>query len=143
MKNRKQLIEEILENFRALARRIITEGHRGLERCPITPTQAQILFIVLRQKNISVKELAEKLSISPSAVVQLIEGLVESEYLIKTNHPEDHRFVQIAPSEKAIDQIKKFKSCFVKKIATLFDNLSDDELIQYNKLNKKILRKDN
>ena len=143
MKNRKQLIEEIIENFRTLARRIMTEGHRGLERCPITPAQAQILFIVMRQKNISVKEMAEKLSISPSAVVQLIEDLVKNGYLIRKNHPQNHRFVQITPSEKAIDPIKKFKSCFIKKIATLFDNLSDEELLQYNELIQKIISKNN
>jgi len=141
MPNRKQLIEEIIKSFRALKRKILSESQWGLEKCPITPAQAQLLFIVMRHQNISVKELAEKLSVSSSAVAQLIEDLAKEGYLIRKNNPKDHRLVQIAPSEKAIDQIKKFKSCFVKKIATLFDNLSDDELIQYNKLNKKILRK--
>jgi len=69
--------------------------------------------------------------------------LVKNGYLVRENNPKDHRFVQIAPSEKTITQIKKFKARFLKKVATLFDNLSDNELIQYNKLNKKILKKDN
>jgi len=141
MPNRKKLIEEIIDNFKTLARKIMTKGQEGLGKCPITPTQAQLLFIVLRHQNISVKELAEKLTISSSATVQLIEGLIENGYLIKKNNPKDHRFVQIAPSQKTITQIKKFKSLFLKKVAALFDGLSDNELVQYNKLNKKILRK--
>jgi DNA-binding MarR family transcriptional regulator len=140
MVNRKKIIEEIIENFRTLARRIMAEGHRGLERCPITPTQAQILFIVLRQKNISVKELAEKLAISSSAVVQLIEELVKKGYLIRKNNPKDHRFVEIAISETTKKQAKLLKRNFFKQLISLFNNLSDTELIQYNYLNKKILR---
>jgi len=141
MINRKKIIEEIIDSFGVIKRKIIGESQLGLGKCPFTPAQMQILFIVLRQKNISVKEIAEKLAISSSAVVQLIEDLVKSEYLIKTNHPEDHRFVQIAPSEKTITQIKKFKARFLKKVAALFDGLNDNELIQYNRLNKKILKK--
>jgi DNA-binding MarR family transcriptional regulator len=140
MVNRKKIIEEIIDSFRLLKRKIVEEKLES-GKCPITFSQAQILFIVLRQKNISVKELAEKLAISSSAVVQLIEELVKNGYLVRKNNPKDHRFVQIAPSEKTITQIKKFKSRFLKKVAALFDDLSDNELIQYNKLNKKILKK--
>jgi DNA-binding MarR family transcriptional regulator len=142
MVNRKKIIEEIIDSFRLLKRKIMEEKLES-GKCPITFSQAQILFIVLRQKNISVKELAEKLAISSSAVVQLIEELVKNGYLVRKNNPKDHRFVQIAPSEKTITQIKKFKSRFLKKVAALFDDLSDNELLQYHKLNKKILKKDN
>jgi len=90
-----------------------------------------------------VKELAEKLAIPSSAVAQMVEDLVGNGYLVRTNHPKDHRFVQLTLSEKARVQIKQFKAAFIKKVAALFESLSDNELLQYHKLNKKILKKDN
>jgi DNA-binding MarR family transcriptional regulator len=141
MIDREKIIEEIIESFRVLLRKIMAEGKRGLEKCPLTPTQAQLLFIINCRQNISVKELAEKLAISSSAVAQMVEDLVENGYLVRTNHPKDHRFVQLNLSEKARAQIKQFKAAFIKKVATLFEGLSDNELIEYHYLSKRILKK--
>jgi len=141
MIDREKIIEEIIESFRVLARKIMAEGKRGLEEYPLTPTRVQFLFIINCHQNIGVKELAEKLAISSSAVAQMVEDLVENGYLVRTNHPKDHRFVQLTLSEKARAQIKQFKAAFIKKVAALFESLSDNELIEYYDLNKRILKK--
>jgi len=141
MISRKQIIEEIISSFRVIKRKIMAENQWSPQRQHITPTQVQILLIVMHHEGISVKEIAKILSISSSAVAQLVNGLVENGYLIRENSPDDHRFVQIKLSCEIKKHAKAMKARFLRKVSTLFDALDDNEIVQYNNLNKKILEK--
>lgn len=104
----------------------------------ITPSQWMVLKLIDQQKEVSVKALAKKLSISSSATTQLIDGLVKEEYVQRKENPDDRRSILLTLHKKAHTRMKAMKKEAFKQLSKLFDALTDEELDQYLALNRKI-----
>lgn len=74
-------------------------------------------------EGISLKELAENLNLSSSAVSVMVEMLVQKKVLMRRNSPVDRRQVLITLSDAAWREVENFDSSCEK----FFDNLSADE----------------
>lgn len=105
----------------------------------ITPSQGFVLRFVGENNSANVKAIAQALNITSSAATQLIDGLVEKGYLIRKGNPDDRRVIALSLSEKAKKLFKEFKEQRLQKMLELFDPLTDEELVQYTTLNKKIV----
>ena len=57
----------------------------------------------------------------------------------KKKEPDDRRTVNLTLSEKAITQFNSIKNKSFSEFFSLFEVLSDDELLDYYKLNNKII----
>lgn len=143
MENRKKLIEEIMTNFHAMKNKMHVQGAQTGSKDGITHSQLFVLAIIERNQNIGIKEISEKLNISPSATTQLVDGLVENGYVVRKADSEDRRALQLELSPKGTKQIAELKDKRMKMMSALFDVLSDKELEIYLKLHKKILSKIN
>lgn len=143
MENRKKQIEGVIECMHAIRRKIASEGgyftDTGAKR--ITPSQWYVLLMVERNENIGVKEIAGLIGITSSAATQLINELVKKGYIIRKGKLEDRRALSIMLSDKSRKQIRSMKKQGFKKLIALFSILSDNELITYCELNKKIADK--
>jgi DNA-binding MarR family transcriptional regulator len=141
MANRKQLIEEILNNFHAIRLKIKTKFAKAGNCNPITPSQWMVLRMIADGESSTVKDISNAMSMSSSAATQLVDGLVENGYVIRQNDPKDRRLVRITLSPRGKKHILKMKEIRIKEMSELFDVLTDAELGTYLHLNHKIASK--
>lgn len=140
MKNRKQLIEEILNSFHGLRHKMKAKSF-NLEKNRITHSQWFVLGIIEHCKGASIKDISGMLEMSSSAVTQLVDGLVKNGYVLRHDNPKDRRSLQLEVSPKGKKQIGVLKEKRINEMSKLFDALSDRELKIYLRLHKKIMSK--
>lgn len=141
MKNRQKTIEEILSSFGKIKHQL--SPHKCLQPKPdMTHSELQIFHLIKQKQGITVKEIAEQLSISPSAVTQVVNKLIEKDFLQKEQSTDDKRSIKLSLSEKSQKIGNKIKKIVFKQLAPIFDTLSDEDLEKYLELNKKLIEKD-
>lgn len=143
MQQRKKLIEDILSSIHAFGQRCKTKPELSGQKPQITHSQWYVLSIIEHSKSVSVKEIAQILGISPSAITQLVDGLVDSEIVTRSENPTDRRTTQLSLSTKGLKQIQTIKKEKMEVFATLFEALSDSELTTYHRLQQKLLKQIN
>ena len=139
MTNRKQKVEELLENLQSFKRAMAFHVSGNMKIPRITPSQWGVLMFVEERGESTVKNAAKALGITSSATTQLIDGLVASGYVVRETPAKDRRTVIISLSKKTKTQVDKMKKEGLRKFLKLFEVLSDKEFNQYILLNKKIV----
>ncbi len=141
MTTRKQNTESIVDGMNALRRKMMANylKHSKIGAMDITPSQLAVITIIMEKEKVGVKELALTLGITSSAATQLVEALVTKGYVLKKSDVKDRRalFLQIPPKVK--QKMLATKNKMTEQLAHMFDTLSDAELAQFAKLNKKIV----
>jgi len=107
----------------------------------ITHSQWFILKILEHFKERSIKEVAETLGTSSSAATQLVDGLVRRGYVTRQEDLHDRRSVRLELSPSGKKHIAAMNEKRLTEMAWLFDALTDRELEEYLRLQKKILSK--
>ncbi len=138
MDNRKKTIEEITETLYSIRRKIACEIHLSFDEMQITHPQWIVLHYVRKNGIINIKDLANLLAITSSAVTQIVDGLVKKGLLLRKRNKEDRRLLNIELSVKARDKFDSIKSASFNTLSSLFDALDDEELRNYRDLNNKI-----
>ena len=138
MINRKEIIEGLLQNMHSMRHKFMV-GYTSKKDVVITPSQGFVLRFVAECKSANVKTISQALHTTSSAATQLIDGLVDKGYLVRNANPDDRRVVSLSLSEKAKKLFKEFKEQGLQRMTELFNSLTDKELDQYAKLNKKIV----
>jgi DNA-binding MarR family transcriptional regulator len=140
MSDRKEKIEQLVENFQSLRR--ATALRSGLPKTPsITPSQWVALRHVAQRGESTVKEVAHSLGITSSAATQLIDGLVRNQYVVRKANANDRRIVTLTLSKKSAARMERMKKDIIKKFLAIFRVLSDREFDQYVILNKKLVER--
>ncbi len=127
-KTREELLQKLIERLLSIMKQI----HHGVlsqDTC-ISQSQARLLFIIDSKKadGISVKELAEKLSVTPGAITQFVDALVKKDFVKRHEDPNDRRIVRLTLTESARSQSEKLRKEFLSSAAKVFDILSDEEM---------------
>ena len=141
MDNRRNLIEKIINSIYAIRHKIAVEMHFSVNGMQVTHSQLFVLHLVKKHKNISIKNLADLLEITSSAVTQIVDGLVNNGLLMRKRNPNDRRTSKIELSEKFKNQFDSIKNKSFKTVLSLFNALDNDELSKYCELNDKIAGK--
>lgn len=141
MKNREDKVEELLENFRALKHHMAFHSGASGKMPRITPSQWGALMLIEQRGESALKDVAKALSITSSAATQLVDGLVDSGYVLRKISTKDHRAVTLTLSKETKIQIGKMKKQALEKFLNFFEVLDDKELDQYLLLNKKVVKR--
>lgn len=137
MVNRKKVMEELLCNLHAMRHKLMV-GYTGKKDISITPSQGFVLRFIAEHGNTNVKAIAQSLHITSSAATQLVDGLADNGYLVRADNPSDRRVIALSLSVKAKKLFKEFEEQSQEKMKRLFSVLTDEELVQYAAINKKI-----
>lgn len=141
MINRKQKIKELMENFKALRRTTAFHAPMAINLPRITPSQWGALMCIEQHGESTVKDVAKTLGITSSASTQLIDGLVQSRYVVRKIHDKDRRAVTLTLSKKTRTQVNNMKNQMEQSFLKFFEVLNDKEFNQYILLNKKIVER--
>ena len=141
MTDRKQKIEELIENLHSLKRAMVFGASSDMNIPRITPSQWGVLMFIEQRDGTTVKDIANTLKITSSAATQLVDGLVVNRYVVRKNSESDRRTVILTLSKNTKMQVDKMKKQALEKFLNFFDVLNDKEFNQYILFNKKIVEK--
>lgn len=140
MIQRRKQIEKLLEDFHAMKRKMnIGITSRCLKGNHITASQWLVLQHLRKNEKVTIKELANALSITSSATTQLVELLVQKGYVIKKTSSDDKRALNLSLSEKIKKRMKILRSKRIQYMEHVFSALTDDEFESYCYLLNKII----
>jgi len=135
--SREESLQALIEKMRCVMKSMHV-GHPFGELTLGRP-QVGILFFIARKKTgVSVKDLAEMLSVTSGAVTQFIDSLVEKDLVRREEDANDRRVLKITLTNKAEDRFKEFKKNYFQSVKPLFDDLTDKEILQLLTLLQKI-----
>ena len=136
---RTDLISEIVEDLASFKRVMIASHAANAPTHMPTPAQIGILGLIARGGAQNLKDLAARLRMSSSAATQLVDGLVEERMLTRTEDPADRRRILLAltaSGRRKLDQAKKRR---MDSFAKLLAPLTESELVDWKRLQRKII----
>lgn len=138
MSERTQLIEEILHSFHAIRNITKAKAAHLSHQNHITHSQWFVLSMIGHFEKRNIKNIAQALEMSSSAATQLVDGLVQSDFVTRKEDPNDRRSVQLELSPQGKKHLADTKEKRIAEMAEIFDVLTDKELEEFVRLHKKI-----
>lgn len=139
MSRRSENLQELFATSAVIQRMMYSLMHRAIEDLGIAPSQLQLMQLIEQRQPVSLKTLAADMRLTPGAITQLVDGLVQVGYARRTPASIDRR---VTMAELTKDGTSKIGLCKRRKQALLMkavDYLDDDELAVYLKVQQKIL----
>jgi len=106
----------------------------------LSPPQAQLLITIASSDNggLSVKELAESINVTPGAITQFADVLIEKGLVKRESDANDRRIVRMKLTTSGRNQFEALSKEFLTSATQAFDALGNDELTQLITLLTKI-----
>jgi len=137
-KTREDLLQTLTQRMMSVMRHV---RHPGPPPEPaLSPPHLNLLFAIAGRKGegISAKELAERSGVTPGAISQFVDTLVERGLVSREGDLNDRRIVRLKLTELAKNQFEKFRQEHLKSMVKIFEALNDDEIKQLIKLFTKL-----
>lgn len=138
--NRQTVISNVAEGFNQIRRHIVhtQQGNHTSKSMP-TPAQLGVMYLLSHSEVNNTKEMAKHLCMSPSAITQLVDGLVKDKILERKVDSKDRRKINITLTISGKKKLILAQKKHLKIFENMFESLSDKELIQIEFLQKKII----
>ena len=136
--DRQHTIEGILEDFHEIGHVVAAAFRPFNAENNISYSQMIMLRVVKAKPGLGIKELSNLIGITSSAATQQVDGLVRNGYLIRTSNTDDRRSLSLYISPDLGRRTEELKTAFLEKVIEYFKVLSDEELAEYARINKKI-----
>jgi DNA-binding MarR family transcriptional regulator len=136
-KIREDLLQTLIHQMMSLMKHI---GHDFLKSAPtLSPPQVRLLFSIGRKTDgLSVTELAELTGVTPGAITQFVDTLVEKNLVAREGDPNDRRIVKLKLTRMARSQFERYKEEHLASVTRIFQPLSNEELQLLIKIIMKI-----
>ena len=95
-------------------------------------------MVLMSKGSLSMSELASTLCVSPSATTQLLDGLVERDFVKREPDEVDRRIVRVTVSAKGKQYLSQTRGKGVDRFMSMFDVLNDSELEQIESITQKL-----
>lgn len=117
-----------------LMHRTIQKSAQLLGRYDLKPGQAGILFILEKYKQMSQKELAARMGVTPPSITVALQKMEKLGYILRENDPEDQRVIRIRTTEKGKSCISRIKEASEELEAVMFRDISPAEILLFKRL---------
>lgn len=102
----------------------------GMKESGLTPQQIMVVKILAHNKETTVTQLCEELSLAKATVSGIIQRLQDAGYVEKIKKEEDKRNTYIIFSQKGKDFACTFRETMNHSFCDVFQNLTEEELVQ-------------
>ena len=137
--DRKELLQTLVEKLVSVMRRVHAGQGFRFSEFKLSPPQVRIVFFIAKQREeVAVKDLAEMLSVTPGAVTQFVDALVEMDLVRREEDAKDRRIIRIKLTELAISKLEEFRKGYLASASRVFDVLSDAEIEEFVRLLDKV-----
>lgn len=137
-KEREDLLQELIERMISIMRKV---RHDSVPSGPVlSPPQVHLLFSIAEKKEdgVSVSELADMTGVTPGAITQFVNGLVERDLVVRENDPDDRRVVRLTLTRTARNQFEKLRREYLESATRTFDVLSIEDIRKLNTIFARI-----
>ena len=137
--NRQELVETLIEKLI----RALHDMHKGqgfpFGNMMLKRPQIMTLFFINSKKGeASVKEIAKFLQVTPGAVTQFVDGLIEKKLVQREESVLDRRSVNIKLTSGTKKKFNDFKKKYLTSASKTFNDFSDSDLKKLTELLNKI-----
>lgn len=136
---RKLLLHQLAESFKITHRLFQARSQHRFAGQGLALAQLQILFPLKRYQPITPKELAHKLYLTPGAITQVVEALVQSGYVTRSPDLQDRRVVHLSVSGSGSHKLAELQKQYQTVLTEATIALSDQELTTLLQLQQKII----
>lgn len=98
------------------------------------PWQAGILFIMEEEGNLSQRELAEKMNVTPASITNSIQKMEKAGYIMRCPDPKDQRVMRLYMTEKSKEYLTEAKKAGRQIEEQLLKGMSLEEKLLLNRL---------
>jgi DNA-binding MarR family transcriptional regulator len=120
-------LDRILELVAVLA----ADSRAGLARDGLTTSRAHVLWELQHRGPLSQRALADALRVSARNVTGLVDGLVESGFVIRGPHPTDRRVTLVSFTEHGAATAARLEQEHAGLAQLLFADLPDDRFAAF------------
>lgn len=99
----------------------------------INPAQGRIMFVLWREDNISIQELAKKTSLSKTTLTSMLDRLEIMGYIARVPSNEDRRKICIKLTEKDKSLHEKYRQVSLEMTDLFYQGMSNDEIDLFEK----------
>jgi len=136
---RRELLQTLAEKMAAIMRRVHSGQGFRFSDFTLRPPQVRILFYIARgNEDVAVKDLAETMGVTPGAVTQLVDGLVDMALVRREADTRDRRVVRIKLTDLAVSKLAEFRKNYLTATSQVFDVLTDEEIRELVGLLEKV-----
>ena len=130
-KTREELVGTAVHGMMSLQRFVRHPGPPPPPEQRLSPPQIHLLFTIAAETSgITVKELAERSSITPGAVTQFVDGLVEKGFVSREGDLNDRRVVRLKATALALQQRDKMRKEHLTVMSKIFEGINNEEIKQ-------------
>ena len=137
-KTREELLQKLIKQIFFVMKQV--HHNISAQGTSLSPPQAQLLITIASSDNggLSVKELAESINVTPGAITQFADVLIEKGLVKRESDANDRRIVRMKLTTSGRNQFEALSKEFLTSATQAFDALGNDELTQLITLLTKI-----
>lgn len=110
------------------------QAMKRMEELELKPSQAGILFSLKRCGELSQKQLAEKVGITPPSMTVAIRKMEEQGYVVRKQDEKDQRVIKIKLTQKGETCIDGIRKVIVDMEDITYQGISREEILLMNRL---------
>ena len=133
--NREKLIQAIIESLYKIQRPNLKPSWREYG---LSHAQVGMLYLLHYHGDTSVKESADFLGVTKSAITQLLDPLVDKDLVSRASDSRDRRIVRLNLTNKGKAVLKKLAKHKLAGLRSALEKLDAEELNQLQRLYKKM-----
>lgn len=136
--NRSKQLGLIAKRIREFYRTLKKEFNLILESEGMTNGEFLMLKSIVQSENLKVSEMAKELGVSLPYITSLSDKMVKKGFIVREQSKDDRRIVVIKLTKEGKSKYAKLDRLILKYLETGFDRLSDQELLSFDKILKKV-----
>ena len=136
--NRSKQLGLIAKKIREFYRTLRKEFNQILESEGMTNGEFLMLKNIVQSGNRKVSEMAKELGVSMPYITSLSDKMVKKGFIEREQSKEDRRIVVLKLTKEGKKKYSRLDRLILKYLETGFDRLSDQELLTFEKILKKV-----
>lgn len=138
--NRSQAITGIITSIGGIKRSLHGQTYHCQDGSSLTTSQLVLLFVIKQQGPLSAHELADRLSLTPGAVSQTVDSLLDGKFITRTAQANSRRTFDLNLSESGAKKLAAIEKERYSMIERATVELTDNELEIFVTSLQKILK---
>ncbi len=122
----KSLEKDLEEAILTFHHKMMDELHKRAIKLNFSTSQLEVLLFIFEKGDPTMKDIANRLHITPPSVTIIIETLCERGLVKRETNKQDRRIIKIIITPKTLKLFSKFKSKKLSILKNLFFKLNDE-----------------
>ncbi len=123
-----ETIDQICSAFHGFMKALHALDRPGWGDLDLTMSQLKTIMLLVDTGGLSGRDLAERLSIGPSAVTALVDRLVQRGYVRREEDRTDRRISWARPTDKSTELFERLHATHRERLSEVLETLTADQL---------------